>query len=240
MSNTPLPTFPKIIKWIFIIFNAFFAVCGLTLIVFGGVLVGNNLNTLGFGGNLVGAGVLLIICGLVTFALAVVGVIGGLFQLRPFLVIFAIALIILVVIEVIAAILAFVLGSTITVGFQDLMNRYTRDNATREAIDNAQNTFNCCGAQSPQDWIGTPFYDSNNMQLPPSCCSATNATNPCRLTSPSLRTAGCTSTSVFTQNIGVAVGLGVVAFLISLIEILGIVLSFGLCICISRNKLQVV
>ena len=240
MSNTPLPTFPKIIKWIFIIFNAFFAVCGLILIGFGGYLVGTNYSTFGFGGNLVGAGVLLIICGLVTFALAVFGAIGGLFQLRPFLVIFAIVLIILVVFEVIAAILVFAFGSTIIVAFRDLMNQYTTDNATREAIDNAQTTFNCCGAQNPQDWIGTPFYDNNNMQLPPSCCLATNATSPCKLTSPSLRTAGCTSTSVLSQNIGVAVGLGVVAFLIGLMEILGIILAFGLCICISRNKLQVV
>ena len=241
MSNTPLPTFPKIIKWIFIIFNAFFAICGLILIGFGGYLVGTNYSTLGFGGNLVGAGVLLIICGLVTFALAVFGAIGGLFQLRPFLVIFAIALIILVVIEVIAAILVFAFGSSIIVVFRDLMNQYGTDNATREAIDNVQNNFNCCGASSPDDWRNTPYYRQNNEQLPPSCCSVpTNATNPCLLASSNLRRAGCTSASVFSQNVGAAVGLGVVAFLIGLMEIFGIILSFGLCICISRNKLQVV
>ena len=237
MSNTPLPTFPKIIKWIFIIFNAFFAVCGLILIGFGGYLVGTNLNTFGFGGNIVGAGVLLIICGLVTFALAVLGVIGGLFQLRPFLVIFAIALIILVVIEIVAAILAFALGGSIVVAFRDFMNQYATNNATRETVDNLQNSFGCCGAESPQDWTTTPYYLANS-RLPPSCCA--NDTNSCTLTSPSLRNVGCLSTSLFSQNIGVAVGMGVVAFVIGLMEIFGIILSFGLCVCISRNKLQVV
>jgi hypothetical protein len=248
MSNTPLPTIPKIIKWLFIIFNAFFALCGLVLIGFGGYLVGSNqsLNFL-FGSNVIGGGALFIICGIVTFGLAALGVVGALFQLRPLLVIFGISLSVIVVVEIIAAILGFAFHGQITGqvagAFMRAMRDVTTDSATAQAVYSFQDTFTCCGANSPTDWVDTPFYRENSDMFPRSCCNDTSLSPPPGLCNPiNARSVGCVNAlqNLVTQNVGVAAGLGVVGLLFGLMEILGIVLSFGLCFCIHRNKLQVV
>jgi CD63 antigen len=251
MSNTPLPTVPKIIKWLFIIFNAFFALCGLVLIGFGGYLVGTNqsLNFL-FGNNVIGGGALLIICGIVTFGLAALGVVGALFQLRPLLVIFGISLSVIVVVEIIAAILGFAfhsqLSGQVAQTFLRAMNEVLADSATATAVYNFQESFQCCGANRPEDWQTTPFYGANMNMYPGSCCNASNISPPPPtggLCNPNVaRSIGCVNAlqNLVTQNVGVAAGLGVVGLLFGLMEILGIVLSFGLCFCIHRNKLQVV
>jgi CD63 antigen len=251
MSNTPLPTIPKIIKWLFIIFNAFFALCGLVLIGFGGYLVGSNqsLNFL-FGSNVIGGGALFIICGIVTFGLAALGVVGALFQLRPLLVIFGISLSVIVVVEIIAAILGFAfhsqLSGQVAQTFLRAMNEVLADSATATAVYNFQESFQCCGANRPEDWQTTPFYGANMNMYPGSCCNASNISPPPPtggLCNPNVaRSIGCVNAlqNLVTQNVGVAAGLGVVGLLFGLMEILGIVLSFGLCFCIHRNKLQVV
>jgi hypothetical protein len=250
MSNTPLPTVPKIIKWLFIIFNAFFALCGLVLIGFGGYLVGSDqaLNFL-FGNGVVGGGALFIICGIVTFGLAALGVVGALFQLRPLLVVFGICLSVIVVVEIIAAILGFAfhsqLSGQVAQTFLRAMNDVLADSATATAVYNFQESFQCCGANSPDDWRTTPFFTTYSM-YPGSCCNTSNISPPPPtggLCNPNAtRSVGCISElqRLVTENVGVAAGLGVIGLLFGLMEILGIVLSFGLCFCIHRNKLQVV
>jgi hypothetical protein len=243
MSNTPLPTCASITKWIFIIFNAIFALFGLALVGVGAWLLatGSAFSFL-FNSNIIGGAALIVICGGVTFIIAAVGVIGAILQWRPVLVIFAACLTVIIILEIVGAILGFVFRGVVEEQFNDSISRaiqeYLTDDSLRNLINSAQSTLMCCGANTSSDWIGSPFYTQNN-QYPPSCCS--NGTN-CGPSSPSLHPNGCIpqAVSIIQQNIGYAIALGAVGLVIGLLEIAGVVLSMGLCICIHRSKLQLV
>ena len=244
MSNTPLETCPKIIKWFFVIFNVIFALLGLALVGVGGWLLGtNNALSFLFGSNIIGGAALIVICGGVTFIIAIVGVIGAIFQLRPILLIFAIALVVIIILEVVGAILGFVFRGEVETQFTASLDRaiqtYLTDAALRNAIDLTQTTFDCCGINNASDWENSPIFQTQN-RYPDSCCSdpATTGTG-CPPGAPSLRLRGCVqaASALLSDQIGYAIALGVVALLIGLFEIVGIFFSVGLCICIHRSKL---
>ena len=244
MSNTPLETCPKIIKWLFVIFNVIFAMLGLALIGVGGYLLGtsNSLNFL-FNNNIIGGAALIVICGGVTFIIAIIGVIGAIFQLRPVLLIFAIALVLIIIVEVVGAILGFVYRGEVETQFTATLDRaiqnYLTDDALRSGIDFTQTTLNCCGVNNASDWVDSPLFQRDNS-YPASCCSDPSTTDPvCPSNAASLRPRGCVqaASETLTNQIGYAIALGVVALLFGLFEIVGIFFSVGLCICIHRSKL---
>jgi tetraspanin-7 len=244
MSNTPLPTCASITKWIFIIFNAIFALFGLALVGVGAWLLatGSAFSFL-FNSNIIGGAALIVICGGVTFIIAAVGVIGAILQWRPVLVIFAACLTVIIILEIVGAILGFVFRGVVEQQFNESVTRaiqeYLADDSLRNLINSAQSTLGCCGANASSDWIGSPFYTQNNNQYPQSCCS--NGTT-CGPSAPGLHPNGCIpqAVSIIQQNIGYAIALGAVGLVIGLLEIAGVVLSMGLCICIHRSKLQLV
>ena len=249
MSNTPLPTCASITKWIFIIFNAIFALFGLALVGVGAWLLatGSAFSFL-FNSNIIGGAALIVICGGVTFIIAAVGVIGAIFQWRPVLVIFAACLTVIIILEIVGAILGFVFRGVVEEQFNESLSRaiqvYLTDEPLRNLINSAQTTLMCCGVNSSADWNDSPFntQTATNGQYPSSCCSAVNDTAPCGPNSPNLYRNGCIpqAVNVIQQNIGYAIALGAVGLVIGLLEIAGVVLSMGLCICIHRSKLQLV
>ena len=257
MNNTPLPTCPKILKWLFVFFNVLFAILGILLIALGSWLVatGNQyLETLGtvnpvVQGTVLGGGALIIFCGLITFVLAALGVLGGICQARPLLVIFAAGLIIIVAIEFIGAILVLV-AANLRPTFLDQVSTEMRkslgaysdtppDNPTKVFVDGVQNTFDCCGISNFTDWDTTPFF-TNNRKFPSSCCAGSVAN--CTRSSTELHRTGCVPAieTLITTNTGAAVVLGVIALLVLLVEISGIVIACGLCCCIRSAKLTLV
>ena len=63
----------------------------------------------------------------------------------------------------------------------DLLNaldRYYPSNASmgeydedlNDVIDFIQETLECCGVNNSMDWIGTPYYEETDGDLPSSCC----------------------------------------------------------------------
>ena len=270
MNNTPLPACPKIVKWVFIFFNFIFAIIGILLIALGSWLVAtghqflqeiaaggsagslSNLPLLLTAGTLGGAG-LIIFCGLVTFILAALGVLGGICQARPLLVIFAVGLILIVLIEFVGAVVVIV-GITqrpvaidsIAAQMRESLNGYrdSRDPPVNEAgnafVDAMQNTFDCCGINSPDDWNNTAFVNFTGGFLPATCCAGV-ITN-CTLRGPELHMNGCIPAiqSLLTSNGTATIVVGVIALLFLLVEIAGIVIAFGLCCCIRSAKLTLV
>ena len=261
MNNTPLPTCPKILKWIFVLFNLLFAVLGVLLIALGSWLVVRANAFLQTSGELndqpvvvtataLGGSGLIIFCGLITFVLAALGVLGGICQARPLLVIFAVGLIIIVVIEFIGAVVVFVAFNR----YQDLvgeisseMNRsldlYRKDTVNSDAntfVDAVQRNFDCCGISGPNDWIPTPFFRNNNESLPDTCCAG--AIDNCNMNSTELHRNGCISAieNLLTTNTTAASVAGALALIILLVEISGIIIAIGLCCCIRSAKLTLV
>ena len=261
MNNTPLPACPKILKWIFVFFNLLFAVLGILLLALGIFLVVRANEFLQSSGGIpdqptvvtattLGGSALIIICGLITFALAAVGVLGGICQARPLLVIFAVGLIIIVVIEFIGAVVVFV-AITQYQEFVDQVGDRMRgaltlyrdppvDEAANVLFDTVQSAFDCCGINTPDDWVGTPFFVNSTGLFPKSCC--TGMVMECNRTLTSFHDNGCVPAirSVVTNNRNAAIALGVVALLILLVEISGIVIALGLCCCIRSAKLTLV
>ena len=258
MNNTPLPTCPKILKWIFVFFNFLFAILGILLIALGSWMVasGNSfLNALGsistvVQGTVLAAGALIILCGLITFVVAALGVLGGICQARPLLVIFAVGLIIIVLIEFIGAIVAFAanalspgLVNSATDEMQANLILYRLppvNEAANRFFDTVQNTFDCCGITNSSNWVNTPVFNDTNGNFPPSCCAG--QINPCSPSSTALHTTGCIPAieNFITTNRAAAVVLGVIALLVLLVEISGIFIACGLCCCIRSAKLTLV
>lgn len=260
MNNTPLPACPKIVKWIFVFFNVLFAILGIVLIALGSWLVatGNEFVARAGGienlpavvsGTALGGGALIIICGLITFILAALGVFGGICQARPLLVIFAVGLIIIVVIEFIGAVVVFLafgpldIASSVTNRMRESLDLY-REPAENEGanilVNGIQTGFSCCGFNSSGDWLPTTFFNLTS-RLPDSCCTGAPSMR-CFINSTEIHMDGCTSAVVaaVSNNRFVAVAVGVVAILILLVEICGIVIACGLCCCIRSAKLTLV
>lgn len=269
MNNTPLPACPKIVKWVFIFFNLIFAVLGILLIALGSWLVttghqflqeiaaddaGGSLSDLPilFTATTLGGAGLIIFCGLVTFILAALGVLGGICQARPLLVIFALGLVLIVLIEFIGAVVVIVAITQRPAAIDSIANemraalngyRDSSDPPVNEAgnafVDAMQRSFDCCGIQSPDDWNGTRFVNNTGF-FPNTCC--TGAITNCTRTDTEFHTNGCIpaiETLLVTNRIATVV-VSVIAFLFLLVEISGIVIAFGLCCCIRSAKLTLV
>ena len=259
MNNTPLPACPKIVKWIFVFFNLIFAILGILLIALGSYLVSighdfvaraggvDNLPEV-VSGTALGGGALIIFCGLITFVLAALGVFGGICQARPLLVIFAVGLILIVVIEFIGAVVVFLAFGRLDV-VDSVSNRMSEsldlyreppvNSAANLFVDAIQSGFSCCGINSPDNWLNTTFFN-DTRRFPDSCC--TGASSNCTGRADELHTSGCISAieTLLTTNRNFAIGVGVIALLILLIEVSGIVIACGLCCCIRSAKLTLV
>ena len=266
MNNTPLPACPKIVKWVFIFFNVIFAILGILLIALGSWLVATGHQFLqavaeeqssgelsglpvALTATALGGAGLIIFCGLVTFILAALGVLGGICQARPLLVIFAVGLILIVLIEFIGAVVVIVAVTqrpvaidSIAARMRDSLELY-RDPPVNEGanafVDAMQRTFDCCGINSPDDWNDSTFVNSTG-RFPDTCC--TGAINNCTTLATEFHKRGCVPSiqSLLTTNRTATIVVGVIALIILLVEISGIVIAFGLCCCIRSAKLTLV
>ena len=260
MNNTPLQTCPKIVKWIFVFFNILFAILGILLIALGSWLVvtGNNFlqatasTAPAVQGIILGGAGLIIFCGLITFVLAAFGVLGGICQARPLLIIFAVGLILIVLIEFIAAIVAFVasgvqptLINAVTTELQNALGTYNLppqpvNDAVNTFVDGVQNTFDCCGISNVEDWRNSSVFRDHGT-FPPSCCQG--MVNPCLpANSTEFHNRACIPAigNLISTNAVAAVVLGVIALIILLVEFSGIGIAIGLCCCIRSAKLTLV
>ena len=258
MNNTPLQTCPKIVKWTFVFFNFLFAILGIVLIALGSWLVASGNDFIRSTGNLapqvqgiiLGGAALLILCGLITFVLAAVGVLGGICQARPLLIIFAVGLILIVLIEFIAVVVAFV-ASAVSPGLVDSVSNQLSDaldsysipppfTVVNTFVDSVQNTVGCCGIDNATaDWRNSSVFRQQNT-FPPSCCQG--MPNPCLPTSTSFHNQACIPAlrNLLTTSVLAAVVLGAIALIILLVEFSGIGIAIGLCCCIRSAKLTLV
>ena len=172
MKNTQLTTCPKIVKWAFVVFNIFLGALGIVLFALGVrvVTVTASVPPQSVAGQdslltmlVIAGGVLHFICGIVIFALAVVGVLGAVIQARLLLVIYATMLSAITVIQFIGVIVPLVAlspSANLTPILSSLLTQFIREytlpptNAGQNNfIDNIQNTSSCCGVNNATDWM---------------------------------------------------------------------------------------
>ncbi|XP_064466309.1 23 kDa integral membrane protein-like [Ornithodoros turicata] len=220
----------KCIKNLLFIFNFFFAVSGILIIVCGGYSLHWFKNTGPvIGEHYIAGPVILIVIGSVVFLVAFLGCCGAMQESYCMLMLFSVFLFLILVAEIAAGALGFAnkdkIQNLAKKQFESSMKDYSRTsdkpNPTKLAWDFIQTELKCCGTDGPQDW-GTP------TNLPQSCCDSNS--NVCTSTSSYQR--GCFTTlkeklEKYSLYVGIA-GIG-----IGLIEIIGIVFA-----CCLSNHLK--
>lgn len=243
------------IRWTFVICNFVFLVAG--AIAFGigvwGVVEGTDYDAI-TGSETVSAAALLLVGGIVTFAVASVGIIGACGMWRPLLLIYAIAVALIIILEFVAAIVAFVFVDEITDQIRENMEDAIRDyrfNSTDEDFDEdvndvvnrVQDTFECCGVDNATDWFSiNGNFTRDNGNQPPASCNCDLSDSDCSQFTVNGNTFSAWSEGCLQQledNLEpVGIAIGVLAIIFAVIEALLILMALGLFCRVYMAKRQ--
>lgn len=240
-------------RLLFIILNSIFLVIGLALVGLAIYLLASQNDLKFLTGSEIGSGaVLILIAGLITAAIAFVGVLGAIGMWPILLIVYIVLLFIIVVLEIVAGVLGFVYqNDLVTVSAERAgeaisMYRDEESDELREdvnfVVDFLQNEFECCGYFTSSEWIGTAFFNSS-MRYPDSC-NCTELTeqpedmmeNRCVVQerqSIYIRACNETFSDFLNSNLIIVGGVGI-AF--GVFEILGIAVAIALTCCFCYIK----
>uniref|UniRef100_A0A0C9SED5 Tetraspanin n=1 Tax=Amblyomma americanum TaxID=6943 RepID=A0A0C9SED5_AMBAM len=218
------------IKNLLFIFNFFFAISGIVIIVCGGYSL-HLFKKTGpvIGDDYVSAPVILIVVGSIVFLVAFLGCCGAMQESYCMLMLFSVFLFLILVAEIAAGALGFVYkGKVNNIAkdrFTDTLKDYKRESEgkvkpVQEAWDFIQQQLKCCGVTGPGDW-----QTYAQMDPPQSCCSS-SAGNCITFTK------GCYD-KVKEDISQYAVYVGIAGIGIGLIEIIGIIFS-----CCLANQVK--
>lgn len=94
--------------------------------------------------------------------------------------------------------------------------------------------FECCGVETPGDWLTTPFYKDREA-LPPSCCSGSASNQTCEVGGTATHFTGC-----FAKVLGVALthvdAFGGVGIVVGLVEVVVVVVALWLCCSVHMTR----
>lgn len=158
-----------VIKYILFIFNLIFAISGIGIIVAGALVLADVGEFNHFvEGRIMAPPIVLIVAGTIVFVIAFLGCYGAIKEHYNMLIAFATALLIIFVIELAVGIAAAVFKNDFSMAMKDTlkesMKNYTE--VDKQAWDNIQKKLQCCGVESPRDWIQTGI-----PAFPSSCCN---------------------------------------------------------------------
>jgi len=238
----------NIIRKIFLVFNFLFVLTGAIFILCAiGVNGQYNKYNEFLNGRFYSQTILFIVCGCLTFLIAIFGYYGTYKKNSCLMLTFCGTLILLFILAITAGSIGMVLYNQsyflIQDSLDDSMKYYTENKQYQKAWDNLQETFNCCGNNGYKDWNKVIETNSNTtVQLPFSCCRNIGKIGKanCTITYDKnyiprysyyeidyekIRSSGCLYN--FQSYIMVhAYALGIVAFTFSCIQLVGIGLSF--------------
>uniref|UniRef100_A0A1E1XIZ6 Tetraspanin n=1 Tax=Amblyomma aureolatum TaxID=187763 RepID=A0A1E1XIZ6_9ACAR len=163
------------IKNLLFIFNFFFAISGIVIIVCGGYSL-HLFKKTGpvIGDDYVSAPVILIVVGSIVFLIAFLGCCGAMQESYCMLMLFSVFLFLILVAEIAAGALGFVYKGKVdgiaADRFLKTLEEYERETGkvkpVHEAWDFIQRQLQCCGVDGPDDW-----KKKTTLQNPPdSCC----------------------------------------------------------------------
>lgn len=249
MSRPQINLCGKITMFAFIFLNFLFLLIGLALIGGGSYLVhtGSNLDFF-TGSRFFSGAVIIIVAGIITFLITIVGIVGAILLNKFLLGLYLIAVVLIVILEIVAGILGFVYRDQVEEqstnrALEAITNNYrvntseNYDSVVNAAIDEIQRDFKCCGWTGYQDWDNSTYF-SDVMMYPDSCACQDSEEedqncNTADKTGQYIYFRGCQEGVVqfFRDNLIAAGAIGV-AF--GLLEILAILMAAGLCICIMQ------
>ena len=137
--------------------------------------------------HILSADILLIICGLLTFSMALFGLCGAWFQNKYLLGIYLMMIILIMILEIICGTIGFFGREKIKETVRDelmlsVKEKYTVNdtNGIETFWDYMHFKFNCCGVDNYMDWYNIKAWPNSN-QLPHSCCIPVSAELPATL-----------------------------------------------------------
>jgi CD63 antigen len=215
----------KLIKYLMFFFNFIFFVCGIAIIV-GGALVFTKYNDyVDFTGSMGNAiPIVLLVIGVFILCTGFLGCWGALKENYCMIGTFAFIIVILLLAELGGGIAGYVLRDDIKNAIDDNMNdllpKYTTQNATKKLFDGMQQDFKCCGADNYTQWYDVFGED----RVPDSCCKT------------ELRNCGLNpnTTDIYTEGCFLAlydfledniIVIAAIAIAIAVIQIFGVVCS---------------
>jgi len=235
----------KCIKFLLFGFNLIFAMTGLALIVAGGVIQGLYSQYLDFLGNtFLNTPILLVIVGVIIFAITFFGCCGAVKDNHCMIMTFAVLLALIFVIELGAGISSYVMRVKLHVIIETNMEKglmnYNKEGSegVTQTWDIAQHELKCCGAQDFTDWRNSTMLMADNA-VPDSCCitdtehcgkGLADPNKPLQDVIKVIYTNGCLNKfqEMVTKNVAVVGALGVI---IALIQIIGVVFAC----CLAKN-----
>ncbi|KAJ1522195.1 hypothetical protein ONE63_002503 [Megalurothrips usitatus] len=205
------------IKYLLFFFNFLFVLCGLVILVVGGLAATSP----GIGGfSISGPVIFILVVGGAIFLVSFFGCCGAVRESHCMLVTFACLLLTIIVCEVVAAVLLFLaangaggvdLEKAFSKAFEDAKADQSNKGAM-DAVNAVQQAFQCCGVKDSSMWAG---------KVPNSCCPSNQCSGSNQFTQ------GCLGPfKDFIHKYGLA--LGVLAIGVAVIEVLGVWFSLAL------------
>lgn len=248
---TDLSPGAKVLKYLILLFNFIFFICGIALIGVGAVVSIQfqvpahfiKLTETDLAHVLASAPIACIIAGIIIISIVMFGCIGAYKEGACLIGLFATLLIVCCIIEFVAA-SALATWKTIDgaadlkiqKGFNDVIRTYHDDSAVSSAsIDSIQIFLKCCGTDTPADWKNSTHLnpvESDVVIYPSSCCGFQDDENFCKDDMKEFYSEGCLAkfkTSV-EGNASLLIGAGVT---IGLLQILGVIFS-----CLLLRKIR--
>lgn len=159
------------IKYVLFVFNLLCSLCGIALVVIGGVSLSKiaDLQDISDEHSIVAPSILFIILGSVVFVIAFFGCCGAIRESYCMTSTYGFFLMVLIIAQIVIAALVFIYvgdaREAFKKGFAKLFDERDRP-GNRELIDTIQINLQCCGKTSALDWYGSH---------PQSCCQAGTA-----------------------------------------------------------------
>lgn len=159
------------IKYVLFVFNLLCSLCGIALVVIGGVSLAKvaELQDVTEEHNIVAPSILFIVLGSVVFVIAFFGCCGAIRESYCMTSTYGFFLMVLIIAQIVVAALVFIYvgdaREAIKTGFDKLFDQRDRPQ-NAELIDTIQANLQCCGKSSALDWLGSH---------PQSCCKAGTA-----------------------------------------------------------------
>lgn len=187
-----LASWAKVLKYLILLFNLIFFICGISMICIGAAIsikfeitpaVLANLPQFDSGlavKALTSAPMACVIAGIIVMIVVMFGCIGAWREGPCLLGLFSFLMIICVIVQFGAAVTISSWSSItdsdegiIQTHFKDMIVHYNSTNPTSRAIDSVQTMLKCCGSTSPEDWReNTMMNNTENgaYHMPKSCC----------------------------------------------------------------------
>lgn len=156
------------IKYLLFVFNLLCSLCGIALIVIGGVSLAqiSELQSISEEHNVVAPAILFIVLGSVVFIISFFGCCGALRESYCMTSTYGFFLLVLIIGQIVIAALIFVYvgdaGEAFVRGFGKIFDERNSNQANMELVETVQRNLQCCGRTSALDW---------GLKIPDSCCN---------------------------------------------------------------------